>query len=128
MSHPPMTESHPRPRASSGTHTLSDLLFELESPALRRELEAYRLGWERDHGPVDLTRYYTCLWPEEAADWLIRHDPQRYYDGLPDFVKGFIRDRFDELAAEGRLDFAGGPLLRLYVQGRLKPGHGSRDR
>lgn len=107
---------------SVGIETLADFLFPLFKPHLRAELEAYRVEWERLHGPTDLTRYYTSMWPVEARSFLWKTDPKRYFDGLPPFAQDWLRDKMELAAADGSLDDVGDTCLRLYTRGHMGSG------
>lgn len=100
----------------------------MPTPELRAELEAYRVKWELvNHRKVDLTRSYVSMWPTYASEWLLVHDTQRYFDGLPEFVQDYMRGKMELAARSGQLDNMGDRFLQLYLSGGMnKPGL-SRD-
>ncbi len=100
--------------------TLAELLFFLQNPDKRRELEEYRIEYEAAYGPTDLTKRYTSVWPLREQEWLIKHDIKRYFDGLPSFAKAYFKGKLQMAAAEGRLDDQPDELLKLYVSGNMK--------
>lgn len=100
------------------TNTLSDFLYLMPSPELREDLEQYRRVWERvNNTKVDLSKYYTSMWPEKAQAWLLEHDPERYWDGLPPFVRGFIRKTVTKSIQVGTS--VGRAFLGLHYSGYL---------
>ena len=100
--------------------TITDLLFQTGIPWVQKELEAFRLEYEADAGPTDLTRYYTSMWPTEQVDALKRTDFSAYMRGLPMFVQAFFDIKFLSMAKEGRLDQLEDDFLSYYVQRRSK--------
>lgn len=98
----------------------------MPTESLRKQLEDYRVEWERVHRrKVDLTKHYVSMWPAPARDWLIVNDTQRYFDGLPEFAQDFIREKMKAAAKEGRLDNMHELYLNLYVAGGMdkqRPG------
>lgn len=108
--------------------TLSDQFLYMETPELRRALEEHRLAWEKENGPIDLSRNYSCLLPAEMQRWLLENDTKRYFDGLPEFAQQFLRGVFDRAATRGKLDFGRGPYLRLYLSGGMAEHREGRSR
>ncbi len=97
------------------SQTLAEMLFYLDTPAKRRQLEEYRIEFEEVFGPTDLTRRYTSTWPPAQQEWLIRYDAKRWFDGLPPFAKAFLRAKMEIAARKGTLDNMPDNLLRLYM-------------
>jgi len=108
--------------------TLAELLFYLDDPKQRRELESYRIKYEAVHGPTDLTRRYTSTWPVEAQRWLWRNDVKSYFDGFPPFAKAYIKGKMELAAASGELDNELDEYVRLFVQGNMQLDLGARRR
>jgi hypothetical protein len=108
------------PRNTDEPRTLAELLFPLSDPLQRKLLEEYRVEYETEFGPTDLTKRYTSTWPAEQQDWLVQHDSKRWFDGLPPFAKAFLHGKLQLAAERGKLDDAPDRLLRLYVSGMMK--------
>jgi hypothetical protein len=104
------------------------MLFPLPDPVKRRELEEFRIQFEREHGPTDLTKRYTSTWPDAQQDWLVEYDAKRWFDGLPEFAKAYLRQKMQIAAQDGRLDNMPDSLLRIFVAKQMKLGHEVRDR
>lgn len=77
--------------------SISSLLFPGLDARSTFDLEAYRVRWERKHGPTDLTRYYTSRWPAAEADQLCQLNSKEYFLGLPPFVQDYLREMSREL-------------------------------
>ena len=105
--------------------TLAELIFPLSDRQERKSLERFRVDYEAVHGPTDLTRRYTCIWPSENQAWLFTHETKRYFDGLPAFVQAYLLDQFRLYAGSGKLDTLPDEWIRLYVQRRM--GKTDRD-
>ena len=108
--------------------TLGDMLFPLSDPLARRQLEEFRLRYEAEHGPTDLTKRYTSTWPPEHRDWLSRHEPKLFFDGLPPFAKAFIKAKMQGAANSGMLDDMPDQYLKLFFSGQMQvepPGRGA---
>ncbi|GFO82481.1 MAG: hypothetical protein A49_21080 [Methyloceanibacter sp.] len=102
--------------------TIAETIFYLPTPQLRQELEAYRVRWEQTTGNrVDLTLRYTSIWPEPQRTWLLTVHPKKFYEGLPEFAKAYIRDKIDVSRCNGTLDDIPDTFLRLFAQGDLGP-------
>ena len=101
----------------SPPRTLTECLFLPIDDAT--ELEKFRLRFEAEHGKTDLNKYYTSQWPTEQRDWLVKSDPEAYYEGLPPFVKAYLLAIAREAARDGRLDDQSDDLIRLYISGKL---------
>jgi len=108
--------------------TLANLLHPMPTSDLRQEQEAYRVEWERRHNRrVDITKYYVSMWPMDMQEWMIAHEPQRYWDGLPEFAQDFIREKVELAARSGRLDRQAPIFIELYTSGYMSkrgPSHG----
>jgi hypothetical protein len=115
-------EGHPTPE------TLSELLFSFSSPAARKQLEEYRIAFEAIYGPTDLTRRYTCTWPRWQQEWLMEHDHKSWFDGLPPFLKAYLRGKMDLAAEEGKLDDMPDNYIKLYVSKQMTLDHEKRSR
>lgn len=103
------------------TKSIAALLCPHVHVALLNEVESFRIAWEREHGPTDITRYYTSLWPEDQADALCAIDPQTYFQGLPPFLQSYIAADTSKLADRGRIDDVADPFRTLFLRGRLRP-------
>jgi len=101
------------------TATLAETLFYFSDRAMRDQLEEYRTQFESIYGATDLTKRYTSTWPQEQQDWLLEHEPKRYFEGLPPFVKAFIKAKMQAAARTGNLDDMPTGLQRLYVSGQM---------
>jgi hypothetical protein len=106
---------------SKSAPTLAEILIRFDDERDRIELEAFRIEYEKKHGPTDLTKYYTCLWPTARQEWLIENYPAEYLEGLPPFVQAYIEQKLKAAAVRGRLDDCNPVLVRMYVrrQGRM---------
>jgi hypothetical protein len=102
------------------TETLAEKLFNLRSPVERAELEEFRIKYEETFGPTDLTKRYTSLWPSKQQEWLIKHHPERYWQGLPAFVQAFLKEKMIAMHRCGKLDDAPSFCLGLYLAGRME--------
>ncbi len=101
-----MTESN---RASKGaTTTLTDYLCYRSNRQDRLALDQFRKDFEAIHGPTDLTKAYTSMWPEAVQRWLYEHEPGRWLDGLPPFAQAFFRERVVTAGEDGALTTIGG--------------------
>lgn len=99
---------------------LIDILCVGCAPKSRRhELETFRKQFEAEHGETDITRRYTSMLPIEQQRWLMRHEPRRYFQGLPPFLMAFIRADMSRAKEAGTLDDANDGLLRLYMSGGM---------
>lgn len=114
--------------SNDSTTTLAEHLFRLPTLELRKELEGYLQRWEARHGPVDLTKYYTSMWPRNDQVALMAHHPKRYFDGLPEFVQDYMRHKMESYALEGNLDDAPQTYQTLFVQGLMRRNEDSRGR
>lgn len=100
--------------------TITDLLIRLPNAQKRDALDEFRHEFEAEHGPTDPTRYYTSLWPTAQQQWLFDHEPQRWYDGLPPFVRGFFKEQIEEAHAAGRLTDLPQQWVRDFMEGRVR--------
>ncbi len=114
---PSSGQGSPKPNVPE---TLAELLFYLPDLDNRRELEKYRIDYEAVHGRTSLTKRYTSTWPVAQQEWLIRHDPKRYFDGLPPFAKAYIKGKMQIAASDGSLDNSPDHLLKLFVSGQMR--------
>jgi hypothetical protein len=104
--------------------TLAEMIFHCSSnPETRRRLEDCRIRFEAVHGPTDLTKRYTSTWPIAHQNWLMRHEPKRYFDGLPPFGKAYIRGMMENEASQGRLDDTPDGLLRVFIEKKMILDH-----
>jgi hypothetical protein len=92
--------------------TVADLICYMPHPENRKSLETFRIWFESQNGPTDMTRYYTCMWPSELQTRLIAIAPQRYYEGLPPFVQDYMKKQIEHAAKIGRID----DLPELHLQ------------
>jgi hypothetical protein len=114
--------SNAREEDESARLTLGDMLFPLSDPAARRQLEEFRLQYEAEHGPTDLTKRYTSTWPAEQRDWLARQEPKQFFDGLPPFAKAFVKAKMQGAAECGMLDDMPDQYLKLFLHGEMQLG------
>lgn len=108
--------------------TIAEMLIYLPDAEQRRQLEEYRVEFEAVHGRTDVTKRYTSTWPQALQDSLIKQDARRYFDGLPPFVKAYLRGKMDIAASKGKLDDMPEELLRLYASHGMILDHEVRDR
>jgi hypothetical protein len=104
------------------------MLFPLSDSELHRELEQYRIKYEAEHGETDLTRRYTSTWPAEQQAWLLRHEPRRYFEGLPPFAKACLKAKMSAAARRGMLDDMPDSYVELFVRGEMRLDKASRKR
>jgi hypothetical protein len=105
--------------------TLAELVLWLDDPDARRELEDFRIKFEAEFGPTDLTKRYTSTWPKPEQNWLIKHHPKRYWDGLPPFAQGFLRQKMVTARRLGKLDDVSDDSMKLYLAAMgLSHAHG----
>ena len=102
------------------TMTIAQCLYHIRDPRVRAELEAFRVAYETTHGPTDLTLRYTSLWPKAQQVWLFNNHPELYYKGLPAFAQAWLAQQMRDLAANGELDDAKKPLLKLFIDGKMR--------
>ena len=115
-----MTDSRERGSVPADSpETVADIFLYQPTPQRRREFEEYRVEWERVNGPTDLTRFYTCMWPKEQQELLWKIDPKAYFNGLPPFLKDYIRGKLRLVAADGRLDDKPDIYVRMFLSGEL---------
>lgn len=98
---------------------LSDLVFCPRNPAKRKALDEYRAKYEAEHGPTDLTRRYTTMWPDIEQNWLMKHYPDRYIEGLPPFAHSFMMKTLESSAKEGRLEEWPEKFVAYYIRKRM---------
>ncbi len=107
---------------------MAEMLFYLSDPARRRELEEYRIKFEAEHGPTDLTKLYTSMWPEVQQDWLLQNHPQQWFTGLPEFAKAYVRQKMQFAAEAGKLDDMPSRLIELFISRQMHLGTDARGR
>jgi len=108
--------------------TIAELFLKLDDPGKRRELEEYRIAYENRFGKTDMMKYYTCMRPREECNWLIEHDPQRYFDGLPPFLKAYFKGKVEIAARNGQLDDMPDGIIRLFLRGEMRLGKDDNGR
>ena len=121
---PPNADDEP----NRSSKTLAELLVYLDTPALRRELEEFRIKYESKFGETDLTKRYTCTWPLEDQNWLVEHHPKRYWNGLPPFAQAYLKEKMRSVPRKGKLDDMPATLLRLYLTGQMEVDGGGYSR
>lgn len=115
----PSRTPNPEGVPSETETTLAEFLCTLPTLEMRRDLEAFRIQYEAEHGETDLTRRYTCTWSPNAQEWLIRNYPKRFWDGLPPFLQAFLKSKMRAAARDGRLDDKPDVLIRLFLTGEM---------
>jgi len=98
---------------------LADFFYRFGRVKLRRELEEFRSEFEAEFGETDLARRYTSQLPIEQQEWLTKHYPKRYWDGLPPFLQAFYKGKMRLAHREGNIDDAPEDLLELYLKGQM---------
>lgn len=113
----------PHARRLAATMTLAQALFPLTSSSARQAVERFRVSYEQFHGPTDITRRYTSIWPADEQRWMIAHETKAYFDGLPPFAKAWVKSQIEKASEAGRLDDVPDDYLRLFLsrQMRLDP-------
>ena len=117
-----MSPSKKKSTSPPAIQGLSDLLIGFADPARRKDIEEFRIQYENEHGPTDLTKRYTSLWPTEQQDWLADHYPKRYWDGLPPYVQAYFRKQAEIAAGSGKLDDLSPMLIRLFLKREMDIG------
>ncbi len=107
---------------------INDLLIWVDSPRKRRAMEEFRIEFEKEHGPTDLTKRYTSLFPTKQQNWLAEHHPKRYWDGLPPYVQGYIKKEMETAHKLGKLDDMQPQLIKLYLSREMNIGGESQGR
>lgn len=87
---------------------------------LTEELEDYRLEFELLHGPTSVTDSYTSSLSASEQSHLLRNEPGAYWNGLPPYVRSFLRERIEGSAREGNLDSLSDAWIRAYISGHLR--------
>jgi hypothetical protein len=123
------THQNPTPDEKNEAHNAAPpfMIAELLHPRLRdegdfdqiRELEAYRLRWEKVHGKVDLTKRYATLLSADEQDALFELEPKRYWDALPPMIQDFYFGKIQIAAKTGQLDNLPDEYIKLYMSGQL---------
>jgi hypothetical protein len=119
-------ENHRQGRERS--RTLAEMLLYLPDPMKRKEFDEYRVEYEAIYGETDLTKRYTCTWPMDQQEWLIKNDMKRYFDGLPPFVKAYFKGKMQMAARDGRLDDKSDEMIKLFLSGQMKLDQDVRHR
>jgi hypothetical protein len=99
--------------------TLSDYLFYVGVPQAQKDVEAFRIKYEATHGETDLSKMYTSMWPECDQEWLLKHHPKRFFDGLPPFAKAWLYEKMLEAGQEGRLDDMPNEFVKLFLSRQM---------
>ena len=94
----------PAGQPKSRSRTVAELLCYFPDHNQRQELEVFRAHHEIAHGPTDMTRRYTSTFPTHLQQWLFENQPQRWFDGLPDFVQAFLTDKIAAMLKDGQID------------------------
>ncbi len=103
----------------SDDEALTDLLYPCKKPDVRQEIHQFRKEWESAHGPTDLSRNYTSMWPEDKRGWLSNTNLDMYYRGLPPFAQAWIYRKIEKNIAKGSGDSIPDDWLELFIEGRL---------
>lgn len=45
-----------------------------------------------------MTRRYTCTWPTVQQQWLFEHDTKAWLDGLPPYVRAFMKTKAEAIS------------------------------
>lgn len=113
-----MSDDHPTDQAAN--KTLAGLLMPQFSLESHQELEEFRIEYEAEHGPTDLTKVYTPQLPDEVREWLISNDPERYMDGMPPFGRAYLVMKFKSMVRTKTLDDLEPAIIRLQASGYLR--------
>lgn len=101
-----------------------DLFIHFDLPKQQQDVEQFCAQYESEHGPTDLSRFYTCWLPVEKQDWLITHQPHRFFEGLPPFLQAYIEACMEQMAEQGHLDTMEMSLLDFFVRRKMNDGPG----
>lgn len=104
--------------------TLAELLCYLPTRQQRLDLEAFRVKYEADHGPTDLTKNYTTRWPVEQQQWMLNHDSstrEAWMQGVPPFVRAFLQKEINDAGKRGEVESTTLRWVRDYVGGHTCP-------
>lgn len=101
------------------SRTLAEMLFRLDDPRLRQELEMFRIKYEAQFGATDLTRRYTSTFSRVEQDWLVEHYPERYWKGLPPFAQAYLKEKMKSAHRAGKLDDMPPTFRELYLSGEM---------
>jgi hypothetical protein len=96
------------------------MLFRLSDPESRRQLEAFRVDYEKHYGPTDLTKRYTSTWPVDDQLWLIDYEPRHFFEGLPGFAKAWLKGKCAAAAGQGKLDDVPDEFLSLFLNSQMR--------
>lgn len=118
---------HTRVRIGRKPEMISELVFPVASKVQQHEIEKYMLEWERQHGPVDLTKMYTSRLSFDERVFLAEADPKRFFDGLPTFAQDYIRINTRRAAELGKLDDVGDTYIYLFTKGLMSPRDDGRN-
>jgi hypothetical protein len=122
----PPSNGNSNPRRS--IQGISDLLIGIRDPLKQRALEDFRIEYEKENGPTDLTKRYTSVFPTDQQDWLLQHHPKRYWDGLPPYFQAYVRKQVESAAVQGNLDKMPDALIQLFVKREMEIGGEELDR
>ena len=106
--------------------SISNCLFHTDDEETQAELEEFRISYERRHGQTDLTRRYTSTWPENERLWLAKMHPAEYFNGLPPFVKAFLKQKMENSLQQGTGDNLPNSMIKLYMSGKMELDHEDR--
>ncbi len=65
-------------------------LFPLPSQIAKERFISFRRRWEKFHGPTDVRTPYMSQAPTNVQNWMIEHQPELFFEGLPPFVQDFF--------------------------------------
>ncbi len=118
-----MTADRTRHPDAKRFETITELLCYLPTPDQRAELDQFRIKFETEHGPTDLTKNYTTRWPQDQQRWLLAHSAETreaWLRGAPDFVREYFKQVVN--AALDRGEIPGSVSTIQWIQ-RLVGGH-----
>jgi len=108
--------------------TLAEIVFRLHDAEDREDLEAYRIEYEAEHGPTDLTRHYTSQMSPAMQAWLVDNEVDRYIEGLPPFARAYMQESMEQAASEGRLDDKPDEFVAAFLRQKRNPPSGGYGR
>lgn len=108
------------PRQPSRYATVTAVLVPYACAREVAALDLFRIAWEREHGPVDMSKYYSCRWPHREQEQLCKIDFKRYFEALPAFFQDFIRHETALAAKNGALDDMPDHFIRLYLGNKMR--------
>lgn len=92
-------------------------LFPVRSRETLAQLHAFRIEFERVHGPTP-DREYASQLPTSVQMRLWRDDPKQYFSRLPPFAAAFYERACLLHARSGSLDDVPSPFIALFVEGK----------